>query len=119
MNVAARSFPFQREGRIFQIDLTFVNQVDPVAQEQHPSISAFITSFEAPQSFNDKVLEHFSMQLFFLPRKTCSPYSLLDSRLLQRFVKEGTSEKDQLQGDSILQDTEQKSKPFKQNGPVW
>lgn len=48
------------------------------------------------------------MQLLFLPRKTCSPYSLLDSRLLQQFVKEGTSETDHLGGDSALQDTEQK-----------
>lgn len=71
------------------------------------------TCFDATQSFDHKVLEHFSTQLFFLPRKTCSPCSLLDSRLLQQFVKEGTSEKDQLQGDSILQDTEQKSKPIK------
>lgn len=49
------------------------------------------------------------MLLLVLPRKTCSLYSLLDSRLLQQFVKEGTSEKDQLQGDSALQDTEQKT----------
>lgn len=56
-----------------------------------------------------------NMQLF-LPRKTCSQYSLLDSKLLRRFVKEGTSEKDQLQGESALQDTEQKNhKSFKQN----
>lgn len=44
------------------------------------------------------------MQLF-LPRMTCSLYSLLDSRQLQQFVKEGTSEKDPPQGDSALQDT--------------
>lgn len=49
------------------------------------------------------------MQLF-LPRMTCLLYSSLDSRLLQQFVKEGTSEKDQLQGDSALQDTYKKKK---------
>lgn len=52
-----------------------------------------------------------NMQLF-LPRKICSQYSLLDSRLLQQFVKEDTSEKDQLQGDSALQDTDQKTNKF-------
>lgn len=52
-----------------------------------------------------------NMQLF-LPRKICSRYSLLDSRLLQQFVREDTSEKDQLQGDSALQDTDQKTNKF-------
>ena len=61
-------------------------------------------------SSNNKMPELLiNMQLLCLPRKTCSPYSSLDSRLLQQFVKEDTSEKDQLQGGSALQDTEQKT----------
>lgn len=51
-------------------------------------------------------------QLLFLPRKICSLYSLLNSRLLQQFVKEGTSEEDQLEGDLALQDTEQENPSF-------
>lgn len=47
-----------------------------------------------------------------LPRMICSLYSLLNSRLLQQFVKEGTSEEDQLEGDSALQDTEQENPSF-------
>lgn len=53
-----------------------------------------------------------NIQLLFLPRKICSLYSLLNSRLLQQFVKEGTSEEDQLEGDSALQDTEQENPSF-------
>lgn len=93
----------------------------------HPRISAFIAYIEAtpsafqPNSTNIKCLSYPQhMQLLFLPRKTCSSYSLLDSRLLQQFVKEGTSEMDQLQADSALQDTEQKThKFFKQHEPSW
>lgn len=81
----------------------------------HSCISAFtITWFEAiptsQQISSHKTPElNISMQLF-LPRMTCLLYSSLDSRLLQQFVKEGTSEKDQLQGDSALQDTYKKKK---------
>lgn len=53
-----------------------------------------------------------NIQLLFLPRKICSLYSLLNSRLLQQFVKEGTSEEDQPEGDSALQDTEQENSSF-------
>lgn len=86
----------------------------------HPRISAFRTTYfeatppPAQLSFNNnKMLELFiNTQLLFLPRKICSLYSLLNSRLQQQFVKEGTSEEDQFEGDSALQDTEQENPSF-------
>lgn len=116
-----KSLPLQRRGMTFQVYLTVIYQEVSLTTATHPRISAFRTTYfvaipppsQLSSNNDNKMFELFiNIQLLFLPRKICSLYSLLNSRLLQQFVKEGTSEEDQLEGDSALQDTEQESPGF-------